>query len=148
MDLLRRHTEEQEINIIPIKTAVAVHRTRIARKNGARQTSFLAHQGSLLFLNQCAVKCHHTSPGETKLHLPVKKMSEAPSTRPRTRRQNCRSQNRPPSRQNRGHRKPNAHRADNERSVDLGLVPSRNKRTKMSPRRLTTCGHVAEDNGV
>ena len=31
-----------------IKTAVAVHRTRIARKSGARQTSFLAHLGSVL----------------------------------------------------------------------------------------------------
>ena len=37
-DLLRRHTEQQEIIVIPIKAAVAVHRTRIARKSGARQT--------------------------------------------------------------------------------------------------------------
>ena len=32
-DLLRRHTEQLEINVIPIKTAVAVHRTRITLKS-------------------------------------------------------------------------------------------------------------------
>ena len=42
-DPLRRHTEQQKINVILIKTAAAVHRTRVVRKNGARQTSFLAH---------------------------------------------------------------------------------------------------------
>ena len=31
------------------KTSVAVHRTRVARESGARQTSFLAHLGSVLF---------------------------------------------------------------------------------------------------
>ena len=40
-----------------------------------------------------------------------------------------------------GQRAPNAHRADNERSVDLllhlGLVPSRNKHTKISPTAQT-----------
>ena len=75
-DLLRRHAEQQEINVIPIKTMVAVHRTRIARKSGAPQTSFLAHLGSVFFHNQCAVRCHRMSPGETTLHMPVKKMSE------------------------------------------------------------------------
>ena len=55
-DLLRRHTEQQEINVIPVKTAVAVHRTRIARKSGAWQTSVLAHLESVLFQNECAVK--------------------------------------------------------------------------------------------
>ena len=44
---LRRHTEQKEINVIPIKTAVAVQRTRVARKSGARQTSSLAHLGSV-----------------------------------------------------------------------------------------------------
>ena len=43
------------------------------------------------------------------------------STTPRMRCQNCRSKNRPPSGQNCGHRAPNAHRADNKRSVDLLL---------------------------
>ena len=47
-DLLRRHTEQQEINVIPIKTVVAVHGTRVARKSSALQTSFLAHLGSVL----------------------------------------------------------------------------------------------------
>ena len=75
-DFLRRHTEQQEINVIPIKTAVAVHRTRIARKSGAQQTSCLAHLRSVLFQNQCAVRCHRMSPGEMTLHMPVKKMSE------------------------------------------------------------------------
>ena len=75
-DLLRRHTEQQEINVIPIKTAVAVHRTRIARKSGARQTSFLAHLGSVLFENQYAVSCHGMSLGETTLHMFVKNISE------------------------------------------------------------------------
>ena len=42
-DPLRRHTEQQKINVILIKTVVAVHRTCVVRKNGARQTSFLAH---------------------------------------------------------------------------------------------------------
>ena len=32
-------TIQHGINVIPIKTAVAVHRTRIVRKSGARQTS-------------------------------------------------------------------------------------------------------------
>ena len=80
-DLLRRHTEQHEINTIPSKTAVVVHRTRIARKSGAQQTSSFAHLWSVLFQNHCAVRCHHMSPGETTLHLPVKKMSEAPSTK-------------------------------------------------------------------
>ena len=34
-DLLHHYTEQQEINVIPIKTAVAVHRSRVARKSGA-----------------------------------------------------------------------------------------------------------------
>ena len=76
---LLRHTEDQEINVIPIKTAVAVHRTRIARKSGARLTSLVLSQ------NQCAVRCHRKGPGVTTLHTPVKKISEAPSTTRRTR---------------------------------------------------------------
>ena len=75
-DLLRRHTEQQEIIVIPAETAVAVHRTRIARKSGAPQTSSLAHLGSALFQNQCAVRCRHMSPEETTLHMPAKKTSE------------------------------------------------------------------------
>ena len=80
---------------------------------------------------QCAVRCPRMSRGETTLHMFVKKMSEddsvqkkPPSTTPRTRCQNCKSKNRPPSGQNCGHRAPNAHRADNERSVDLLLHAS------------------------
>ena len=78
-DLLRRHTEQQKINVIPSKTAVAVHRTRIARKCGARQTTFLAHLRSVLFQNQCAVRCHRMSPKETTLNMPVKKIPEEDS---------------------------------------------------------------------
>ena len=44
-DLLRRPTEQQEIHVIPIKTAVAVHPTRIARTTSARWTSFCMHVG-------------------------------------------------------------------------------------------------------
>ena len=54
--LLRRHTDQQEIHVIPTETAVSVHQTRIARKSGARQTSFLAHLGSVLFGNLCALR--------------------------------------------------------------------------------------------
>ena len=56
-------TEQQKINVMLILTAVAVHRTRVARKSGPRQTSFLAHLGSALFQNLCAVRCHRMSPG-------------------------------------------------------------------------------------
>ena len=61
-DLLRRHTEQQEINVIPIKTAVAVHRARVALKSGAWQTSSLAHLGRCCFKTS-AVRCHRMSPG-------------------------------------------------------------------------------------
>ena len=44
-DLLRRHTEQQEINVISIKTVVAVHPTRIARTTSVRWTSFCMHVG-------------------------------------------------------------------------------------------------------
>ena len=84
-DLLRRHTEQQETNVIPIKTAVAVHRTCIARKSGAWQTSSLAHLGSVSFQNQCVVRCHLMSPGETTLHTRSKKTSEDDSVRKTTR---------------------------------------------------------------
>ena len=57
-DLFRRHTEQQEVNVIPVKTAVAVHRTRIARKSGARQTSFLAHLGSVISKPVCGEVPH------------------------------------------------------------------------------------------
>ena len=50
--------------------------------------------------------------------MPVRRRQcvENHSTTPRTRRQNCRPKNRPPSGQICGHRASNAHRADNERS--------------------------------
>ena len=139
VDLLRHHTEQQEINVIPMKAAVAVHRTRIARKSGARQTSFLAHLLSVLpFRNQCAVRCHRMNLGETTLHMPEKKLSEDdsvwnPSTTPRARCQNCWSKG-----QNCGHRASNAHRADNERSVDC-LVKSESLRGS-SPQEMRTYG--------
>ena len=56
-DLLRRHTEQQEIHLIPVET-VAVHRTRIARKSGARQTSFLAQLGSVLISKPVCGEVH------------------------------------------------------------------------------------------
>ena len=37
VDLLRRYTEQQEINVIPTRTAVAVHRTHIAWRMSARR---------------------------------------------------------------------------------------------------------------
>ena len=49
---------------------------RALRKSGTQQTSFLAHLGSVLIQNQCAVRCQRTSPEETTLHMPVKKISE------------------------------------------------------------------------
>ena len=69
-------------------------------KSGARQTSFLAHLGSVLFQSQCAVRCHRMNSGETTLHMPEKKISEddclqkTSSTTPRAMWQNCRSKNR------------------------------------------------------
>ena len=74
VDLLRRHTEEQDIYIIPVKTAVVVHRTRIARKNGARQTSSLLCLGSAQCQNQCAKRCHRAGPEETTRYTPVQKV--------------------------------------------------------------------------
>ena len=49
VDLLRRYTEQQEINVIPTRTAVAVHRTHIAWRMSARRTSFWVHLGSFSF---------------------------------------------------------------------------------------------------
>ena len=84
MDLLRRHTEEQEIYIIfPIKTTVVVHRTRIARNKRARQTSFLPR---LECRNQCAKRCHRAGPEEKTRYMPVQKFSEPSSTTPVTER--------------------------------------------------------------
>ena len=121
-------TEQQEINAIPIKTVVAVHRTRIARNSGARQTSFLAHLGSVLISKPvCGEVSTHEPQGKRpciclwKRYQKTTVCRKPPSTTPRTRCQNCRSKDRPPSGQNCGHRAPNAHRADNERSVDLLL---------------------------
>ena len=74
VDLLRRHTEEQDIYITPIKTAVVVHRTRIVRKNGARQTSSLLSLGSAQCQNQCAKTCHRAGPEETTRYMPVQKV--------------------------------------------------------------------------
>ena len=51
----------QRISSIPIKTAVSVHRTRIARKSGALQTSSLAHLGSVLISKPV---CGEVSPHE------------------------------------------------------------------------------------
>ena len=104
-----------------------MHRTRISRKSGAPQTSFVAHLGSVFFPHQCAMRCQRMSLGETTQHVTVTKIPKddrvwkTPSTTPRPRCQNCRPKNPPPSGHNCGHRAPNAHRADNERLVDLLL---------------------------
>ena len=103
-DLLRRHTDQKEINVIPIKTAVAVHRTRIARKSGARQASFLARLGSALISKPV---CDEVSPHEPGGNDPANAgekgyqkttvWRKTCSTTPQRRCQNCRSKNRPPS---------------------------------------------------
>ena len=45
-----------------------LHRTHIARKSGARQI-----WGRCLFQNQCVMRCHRMSSGETTQHMPLKK---------------------------------------------------------------------------
>ena len=118
-----------------IKTAVAVHRTRIARKSGARQTSFLAHLGSVLISKPVC--------GEVSTHEP-RGNDPANAREKDTRRRQCVEKT-----------------LDNTSDVDkiavtehptriarttsarwtsfcmhLGLVPSRNKHAKMSPSEL------------
>ena len=117
-DLLRRHTEQKEIIVIPIKTAVAVQRTRIARKSGARQ-----RPPSWRTWGQCLFSkplCGEVSPHEPGGNDPAYAREKD------IRRRQCvenplditsdEVKNRPPSGQNCGHRAPKAHRADNERS--------------------------------
>ena len=81
MDLLRRHTEEEETNIIFIKTAVVDHRVCIARKNGARQTSFVPRLGSAWCRNQRAKRCQvFTTPfGNTSDEAPKLQVEEPTS---------------------------------------------------------------------
>ena len=43
VDLFRRHAEQQEIGVVRVKTAVAVHRMRIARNAGARHLGHDEH---------------------------------------------------------------------------------------------------------
>ena len=79
-DLLRRHTEQQKINVIPIKTAVAVHPTRIARRTSARWTSFcMQAPGFGSISKQTCQKCRRANSGVLIMELPQKYVSEGDS---------------------------------------------------------------------
>ena len=142
-DLLRRHTEQQEIIVIPIETAVAVHRTRIARKSGAWQASFLAHLGSVLISKPV---CGEVSPHEPGRNDPAharekdiigRQCEENPfdntsDEMPKLQVEESTSfwaKLRSPSTQS-------ASRGQRALGLHLGLVPSRDKRAKMSPLEL------------
>ena len=153
VDLLRRHAEEQEIHIIPIKTAVVVHQTRIARKNGAgrpppcrvlgrRNVKINARRGATARARRkrpgtCSCKSFHNLPRQhlvrgakiagrrTDLLLNKTAVTERPTRIARITGTRWTSF-----------------------CMHLGLVSPRKKHTKMTPRRLINCENVAEDNGV